>query len=93
MRLSLRGCMGAFPILVLLTAGTAAAEMPDILGVQLGMQGVTPMPNCRRNSPRIKFKWTPLTCRLSKNPSLEGFGLRRRTPLRWEWKPTRSGSM
>jgi hypothetical protein len=29
--------MGVFAVLVVLTAGTAAAEMPDILGIQLGM--------------------------------------------------------
>src|SRR5438067_8828694 len=37
MKLSLRGFIGVFAVLVVLSAGTAVAEMPDILGVQLGM--------------------------------------------------------
>jgi len=37
MKLSLRGYIGVFAVLLVLTAGTAAAEMPDVLGVQLGM--------------------------------------------------------
>jgi len=37
MKLSLRGYAGVFAVLVVLGAGTAIAEMPDILGVQLGM--------------------------------------------------------
>jgi hypothetical protein len=37
MRFSLRGFIGVVAVLVVLAAGTAAAEMPDILGIQLGM--------------------------------------------------------
>ncbi len=37
MRLSPRSCIGAFAALVVFIAGTAAAGMPDILGIQLGM--------------------------------------------------------
>lgn len=37
MRFSLRGFIGVVAVLVPLAAGTAAAEMPDILGIQLGM--------------------------------------------------------
>ena len=37
MRLSLRGFIGVFAVLMAINASTAAAEMPDILGIQLGM--------------------------------------------------------
>jgi hypothetical protein len=37
MRLSLRGFIGVFVVLVAINASAATAEMPDILGIQLGM--------------------------------------------------------
>lgn len=56
MRLSLRGFIGVVAVLVVLAAGTAAAAMPDILGIALGMPAQEAYAKLQADLPKNKLQ-------------------------------------
>jgi hypothetical protein len=74
MRSSSRGCIGVFAVLVVFTVGTAEAEMPDILGVQLGMPVRDAYAKLQAQLPKNKIQVESVNLPTIEKPVIASFG-------------------